>query len=182
MPGPAKKTTAKAKDTVRVEPASAAQPRVHPGPTTPSKKEVDVALEQSAQFLEEQSQDVQSHPGPTTPSNAEVDAALEQSAQHLEQQSEPPGDVHPNPTTPSKAEVESAVEQAKSNLEAQGNLVRTDTSAAPSGRDLAKDAAPVSAGGTVERTLGSPPVSGARDKTQDASPTFSAPLPDRPRE
>lgn len=148
--------------------------------TEPTQKEVDVAIEQSAQFLEEQSQPDEVHPGPTTPSNAEVDAAVEQSAQFLEQQSEPPSDVHPGPTTPSKAEVEAAVEQSAQTLEAQGVAVVTDTSA-PGGRDLAQDAAPVSAGGT-NTTLAASPVSGARDKTGDASPTFSAPIPDRPQE
>jgi hypothetical protein len=175
---PQKRTSAKAKDTVKVDPPSAAQPRTTA--TSLPKKEVDAALEQSAEFIQQQSQpptDV--HPKPTTPSSAEVDAALEQSAEFMESQVAAPDDVHPKPTTPSQAEVDAAVEQAKENLEAQGQLVSPDTSTAPSARDLSQDAAPVSAGGT-DTALAAAPVSGARDKTQDASPVFAAPLPNMP--
>ena len=178
---PQKRTSAKAKDSVKVEPASAAAPR--PGPTTPSQKEVDAALEQSAEFLAQQAEpptDV--HPKATTPSSAEVDAALEQSAQFLEQQAAAPTDVHPKPTTPSSSEVEAAVEQAKENLEAEGTLVTTDAGAATPvsvGRDASRDAAPVSAGGT-DTSLAAAPVDAGRDKTQDAAPVFSAPVPTTP--
>ncbi len=75
---------AKAKDTVKVEPASAAAPR--PGPTTPTAKEVEAAVEQSAEFLQQQEEppaDV--HPKPTTPTKAEVESAVEQSAEYLQE-------------------------------------------------------------------------------------------------
>lgn len=178
---PQKRTSAKAPNSVKVEPASAAEPR--PGPTTPSQKEVDAALEQSAQNLAQQAEppaDV--HPTPTTPSAAEVDAALEKSAEFLEQQAAAPSDVHPKPTTPSQAEVDAAVEQAKGNLEAQGSLVATDAGAATPvsvGRDASQDAAPVSAAGP-DSALAAAPVDAGRDKTQDASPVFAAPVPTTP--
>lgn len=127
---------------VNVEPASAAKPR--PGPTTPSQKEVDAAVEQSAEFLA--------------------------------QQAEPPSDVHPRPTTPSKAEVSEAVEQSAQFLEEQG--VSTDT-ATPEARVV--DAAPVAAV-SVNPGVDASPVYGGRDKSADASPTFSSPVLDKPAE
>lgn len=143
----------------------------------PTKAQVASAVEQSAERLEQQAAaptDV--HPGPTTPSKAEVDAAVEQSAEFLAAQSEPPSDVHPGPTTPAKAEVEAAVAQSAEHLEGQGVTVDTTTAgAAPT------NAAPVSAGGT-NSTLAAAPVDASRDKRQDASPVFEAPVSDRPRD
>lgn len=117
-------------------------------------------------------------PGPTTPSAKEVEAAVEQSAEFLAQQAAPPSDAHPKPTTPSKAEVEEAVEQSAQFLQMQG----VDTDVAPTEtRDKGVDASPVSAGGT-NPGLDAAPVYAGRDKTADASPVFSAPVPDKPAE
>jgi predicted P-loop ATPase len=101
----------------------------------------------------------------------QVEAAVEKSAKFLEKQAEPPADVHPKATTPSKAEVEDAVEKSADHLRAQG--VPVDSSAAA--------ATPISAGGT-DASLAAQPVDAGRDKTQDASPTFSAPVPNSPKE
>lgn len=178
---PQKRVPAKAKDTVKVEPASAAQPR--PGPTTPSKKAVAEAVEKSAEYLEQQSQpSTDVHPKPTTPSSSEVEAALEQSAQFVQEQSAEPTDVHVNPTTPSKADVQAAIEQSAEHLESQGVTVDPSSSGAVlSARNLSQDSAPVSAVGP-DSALAARPVSAGRDKSQDASPVFSAPVPDKPQE
>lgn len=103
----------------------------------------------------------------STPSQKEIEAAVEKSAEFIEQQNEPP-EAHPKPTTPSNAEVEAAVEQSAEYLESQG--YPTDSSSA---------AAPVSAGTTA---VGAAPVDAGRDKTQDASPVFESPVPDRPKD
>lgn len=145
---PQRRASSKPANEVKVEPASASAPRVQKPANAPSQKEVEAAIEQSAEFLQ--------------------------------QQAEPPSDVHPKPTTPSKTAVEAAVEQSAEFLESQGVAVDTSTSATTA-RDLAQDAAPVSAGGR-DTALDAQPVSGARDKTQDASPVFSSPIPDAPRE
>lgn len=126
--------TAKAQDTVKVEPASASQPR--PGPTTPSTEEVDAALEQSAEFLQQQEEpptDV--HPKPTTPTAAEVDSALEQSAEFLESQG-----VTTNVTTTDAAPV-------------SAGTATPSLDAAPvyGGRDKTQDAAPVFSAPTPDR-------------------------------
>lgn len=78
------RSTAKAKSSVRIEPASAGEPR--PGPTTPSQKEVDAAVEKSAEFLEQQAEPPEAHVKPTTPTKAEVEAAVSQSAEYLQEQ------------------------------------------------------------------------------------------------
>lgn len=53
---------------------------------TPTQKEIDAAVEKSADFLQQQEEGPESHPKPTTPSAAEVEAAVEQSAEFLESQ------------------------------------------------------------------------------------------------
>lgn len=53
---------------------------------TPTQKEIDAAIEQSAEFIQSQEEPPESHPKPTTPSSSEVEAAVEQSAEFLETQ------------------------------------------------------------------------------------------------
>lgn len=185
---PQKRAAAKPDVQVSVDPPSAAHPRVARSSGAPTKKAVAAAVQQSAERLAAQAEpptDV--HPKPTTPSTSEVDAAVEQSAEFLQTQAEPPTDVHPAPTTPSKAEVEAAVAQSAENLEDQGIPVDTDSaplpaspSPAPTAPTTALSAAPVSAAG-ASAALAAAPVGAGRDKTQDATPSFSAPVLDSPR-
>lgn len=80
---PQKRVSAKAKDSVKVEPASATQSRA--SAVVPSAKEVEAAIEQSAEHLEAQASPPDDiHPKPTTPSKAEVEEAVAKSAEHLE--------------------------------------------------------------------------------------------------
>lgn len=172
---PNSRSRGKPANKVEVDPPSAAKPRA--SSSAPSQKEIDKALEKSAQHIEEQSApptDV--HPQPTTPSQAEVEAAIEKSAEHLEEQAAAPTDIHPKPTTPSKAEVEEAVAKSEQFLEEQG---RNTDGPATVVRNVAVDAAPVSAGGTPS-SLASGAVYGGRDKLKDAKPTFTAPPPTKP--
>lgn len=116
---------------VTVEPASASKPR--PGPTTPSAKEVEAAVEQSAAFLAQQEEppsDV--HPKPTTPSTAEVEEAVEQSAAYLQSQGV---DVAPDETR------EKVMDAAP--VSAGGRNPGLDASPIYSGRDKTADASPV---------------------------------------
>lgn len=148
---PQNRQTGKPANEIKVEPASAASPRARGGLP---KKQVEAAVEKSAEFLESQAA--------------------------------PPTDVHPKPTTPTKAEVEAAVARSAEHLEGQGFPVDTSASGvSPAAKQAAvvspPSAAPVAAG-LANPSLSAAPVSGARDKTQDAAPVFSAPVPDKPKE
>lgn len=56
----------------------------------PSQKEIDAAVEQSAEYLESQeTPETKPVTRPTTPSAAEVEAAVEKSADYLEEQGVP---------------------------------------------------------------------------------------------
>ena len=55
--------------------------------SSPTKKEMEEALEKSAKYLAERAAGpTDAHPGPTTPTKAEIADALEKSAQYLESQ------------------------------------------------------------------------------------------------
>lgn len=78
---PQKRASAKAKDSVAVEPASASQPRQA---TNLSEKKIEAAVEKSAEHLEAQTappSDI--HVKSATPSKASVEAAVEKSAERL---------------------------------------------------------------------------------------------------
>lgn len=61
-----------------------------PATSSPSQKEIDAAVEQSAEYLESQeTPDTKPVTRPTTPSKAEVEAAVEKSADYLEEQGVP---------------------------------------------------------------------------------------------
>jgi hypothetical protein len=113
------------------------------------------------------------------PTKAAVAAAVEKSAEHLQKQAEPPTDVHPKPTTPSKAEVEEAVQRSAEHLEEQGAVPARVVQESP--RRAGGDAMPVPSGGTND-AVGSGPVDAGRDKTRDATPVFSSPMSDKPRD
>lgn len=118
---------------VNVEPASVAKPR--PGPTTPSAKEIESAVEQSAEFLAQQAEppsDV--HLKPTTPSKAKVEEAVEKSAQFLQTQGVD-ADVAPTETR------EKGMDAAP--VSAGGSNPGLDAAPVYGGRDKSADASPV---------------------------------------
>lgn len=128
-----KRTSEKASDRVKVEPASAAKPR--PGPTTPSTKAVEAAIEQSAEYLAQQEEPPSdTHPKPTTPSKAEVEEAVQQSAQFLQTQ-----DVDAN-VAPTETR-DKAVDAAP--VSAGGFNPGLDAAPIYGGRDKTADASPV---------------------------------------
>lgn len=113
------------------------------------------------------------------PTKKAVAAAVEKSAEHLAAQEEPPADVHPKPTTPTKAAVEEAVQRSAEHLEEQDQKVEPRT--LPPRAAAPVSAAPVSASGPSAVTAAAP-VYGGRDKTKDATPVFTAPISDKPKD
>ena len=130
---PHSRGSGKVKDSVNVTPPSAAEPRK----STVTKKEVAAAVEQSAEFLEQQAApptDV--HPKPTTPSKAEVESAVEQSAEFLRSQGVATTDAAPVAANRDKGTDAAPVAAGGAN---------PGLAAAPvyGGRDKTQDAAPV---------------------------------------
>lgn len=129
---PQRRTGAKAKDSVSVTPASAAEPRS----STVTQKEVAAAVEQSAEFLEQQAApptDV--HPKPTTPTQAEVESAVEQSAEFLQSQGVATSDAAPVAASRDKGTDAAPVS-------AGGANPGLDAAPVYGGRDKTQDASP----------------------------------------
>jgi hypothetical protein len=93
--------------------------------TTPSQKEIDAAVEQSAEYLESQETPEQKPVlGPTTPSKAEVESAVEKSAEYLEEQGVP-------------------VDRSSAATPVSSGTPSVGAAPVSAGRDKSKDASPV---------------------------------------
>ena len=137
---PQKRSSAKAKDSVTVDPPSAAKART--SSTTPSAKQVEAAVEKSAEYLEQQAAPpADIHPKPTTPSKAEVDAAIEQSAERLTAS----GEIV---TLEARDKTMDAAPVA-----AGGANPGLDAAPVSAERDKTQDASPVFASPTLERPI-----------------------------
>lgn len=118
-----------AKDAVSVEKTETTRP------ITPSAKEIEDSVEQSAEHLAQQSEPMSDgHHKPTTPSNAEVEEAVEQSTRFLQTQGTD-ADVAPTETRDKGADA--------APVSAGGANPGFDAAPVYGGRDKAADASPV---------------------------------------